>query len=360
MVEAANLIGSTQIQGRATHGRQSLQRLARRRQRARPGRRRRHASIAGPNGKRTVPVEKIGVGPGKTSLEEGRDRRGRSCCRKRPPRSGDAYLRFIPRTEMDIAVVGVGVSLTLDAKGVCTAARVALGAVRRRCCWCRGGRQALIGSTVDEAALERLAAAASAACRPIDDKRGTKAFRIKVAGVLARAGGGDGIAAREGEMMSEVQVSTTINGDAVEFLCEPHETLLDVLRDRLGLTGSQGRLRHRRLRRLQRDARRPRSSAPAWCSAPRPRAARSTPSKASPHGDELHPLQQQVPRARRRCNAASARRASSSPPRRCSTSNPDPTETEIRFWLAGNLCRCTGYDKIVRAVQAAASEMRKG
>ena len=87
---------------------------------------------------------------------------------------------------MDIAVVGVGVSLTVDAKGVCTAARVALGAVAERVLLVPEAAAALIGSTVDEAALERLAEAASAACRPIDDKRGTKAFRIKVAGVLAR------------------------------------------------------------------------------------------------------------------------------------------------------------------------------
>jgi carbon-monoxide dehydrogenase medium subunit len=105
---------------------------------------------------------------------------------KRPPRSGDAYLRFIPRTEMDIAVVGAGINLTLDDKGVCTQARVSLGAVAERALLVPEGAAALIGSTVDAAALERLAAAASAACRPIDDKRGTKEYRIKVAGVLAR------------------------------------------------------------------------------------------------------------------------------------------------------------------------------
>ena len=87
---------------------------------------------------------------------------------------------------MDIAVVGAGVSLTLDGKGICTAARVALGAVAERVLLVPAAAKALIGSKVDAEALERLAAAASAACRPIDDKRGTKEFRIKVAGVLAR------------------------------------------------------------------------------------------------------------------------------------------------------------------------------
>ena len=100
--------------------------------------------------------------------------------------TGDAYLRFIPRTEMDIAVVGCGVCLTLDAKGICSAARVALGAVAERPLLVGAASAALIGSTVDDAALHKLDAAARAACRPIDDKRGTKEYRIKVAGVLAR------------------------------------------------------------------------------------------------------------------------------------------------------------------------------
>jgi carbon-monoxide dehydrogenase medium subunit len=87
---------------------------------------------------------------------------------------------------MDIAVVGCGVCLTLDASGTCTAARVALGAVAPRPLLVADAAQALIGSKVDAGALERLDAAARAACQPIDDKRGTKEYRIKVAGVLAR------------------------------------------------------------------------------------------------------------------------------------------------------------------------------
>ena len=87
---------------------------------------------------------------------------------------------------MDIAVVGAGVNLTLDAQGVCTAARVSLGAVAAQALYLPEAAQTLIGTMVDEAALEALAASASAAASPIDDKRGTKAFRIKVAGVLAK------------------------------------------------------------------------------------------------------------------------------------------------------------------------------
>ena len=105
---------------------------------------------------------------------------------KRPPNSGDAYLRFTPRTEMDIAVVGCGVNLTLDSDGTCTAARVALGAVADRPLLVEDAANALIGTKVDDDALEQLAVAASAACNPIDDKRGTIEYRTEVAGVLAQ------------------------------------------------------------------------------------------------------------------------------------------------------------------------------
>jgi carbon-monoxide dehydrogenase medium subunit len=185
VVEATNLIGSTQVQGRAT----MVGNLCN----ASPAADSVPAMIAagaiatvvGPKGRREVPVEEIATGPGKTSLGKGEVVTS-VLLPARPPRSGDAYLRFIPRTEMDIAVVGAAVSLTLDGQGNCTAARVALGAVAARALLVDEAAKALIGSKVDEAALAKLSAAASAACRPIDDKRGTKEFRIKVAGVLAR------------------------------------------------------------------------------------------------------------------------------------------------------------------------------
>jgi carbon-monoxide dehydrogenase medium subunit len=104
----------------------------------------------------------------------------------RPPRSSDAYLRFIPRTEMDIAVVGAGVSLTLDGAGTISAARVSLGAVAPRVLLVPEAAQAIVGTRLDVAAQERLEAAARAACRPIDDKRGTTEFRVDVAAVLTR------------------------------------------------------------------------------------------------------------------------------------------------------------------------------
>ena len=143
------------------------------------------AHVVGPDGERDVPVEDIPVAPGKTSLKKG-ELIESFVLPSRPARSGDAYMRFTPRTEMDIAVVGVAVNLTLDEAGVCIAARVALGAVAPTVLLVQDCADALIGTRLEAAALDKLAAAASAACRPIDDKRGTKEFRIEVAGVLAR------------------------------------------------------------------------------------------------------------------------------------------------------------------------------
>ncbi|MCA3381775.1 MAG: xanthine dehydrogenase family protein subunit M, partial [Roseomonas sp.] len=92
---------------------------------------------------------------------------------------------MIPRTEMDIAVVGCGVSLTMK-DGVCTAARVGLGAVAPTVMLVEDAAKALIGSRLEPAAIEAAAAACRAACRPINDKRGTIAYRTKVAGVLLK------------------------------------------------------------------------------------------------------------------------------------------------------------------------------
>jgi carbon-monoxide dehydrogenase medium subunit len=143
------------------------------------------ARVIGPDGQRDVAVEDIATGPGKTSLASG-EIVASIFLPKRPANSGDAYLRFIPRTEMDIAVVGVGISLSLDGDGVCTAARVGLGAVAPTALLVDAAADALIGSKLDEAAMDNLAAAVSAACSPIDDKRGTVEFRTDIAGVLAR------------------------------------------------------------------------------------------------------------------------------------------------------------------------------
>lgn len=140
-------------------------------------------TIAGPDGRRTIPVEDVPEGPGKTSLGRGEFIVSINLP-KRPERTGDAYLRFIPRTEMDIAVVGAGVALTLDGDGTCTAARVAIGAVAPTVLLVQDAADALIGTKVDDAALDKAADAVRAACRPIDDKRGTAKYRTKISGVI--------------------------------------------------------------------------------------------------------------------------------------------------------------------------------
>ncbi len=185
VADGANLIGSIQVRGRATVGgnlcnaspaADTVPALIAAGAKAR---------IIGPGGSREVPVEDVATGPGKTSLAKG-EIVASFLLPKRAARSGDAYLRFIPRTEMDIAVVGAGINLTLDEAGICTHARVSLGAVAARALLVPEAAAALIGTKVDADALKRMAAAVSAACRPIDDKRGTKEYRIKVAGVMAR------------------------------------------------------------------------------------------------------------------------------------------------------------------------------
>ena len=143
------------------------------------------ARIAGPNGVRDVPVEEVPTAPGRTSLAKG-EFVVSIFFPKKVANTGDAYLRFIPRTEMDIAVVGSGVCLTLDDNGTCTAAKVALGAVAPTVILVPDAASALVGTKVDEAAIEAAGAAATAAATPISDKRGTVEYRKKVAGVLTR------------------------------------------------------------------------------------------------------------------------------------------------------------------------------
>jgi carbon-monoxide dehydrogenase small subunit len=158
--------------------------------------------------------------------------------------------------------------------------------------------------------------------------------------------------------MSKVQVSTTINGDAVSYLCEVDETLLDVLRDRLGLTGSKegcgtgdcGACT------VTLDGRIVCSCLVLGAEA-EGREIRTVEGIAT--ADKLHPLQEKfLEFAALQCGICTPGFLVSA--KALLDHNPNPTESEIRFGLAGNLCRCTGYDKIVRAVQAAAAEMRKG
>jgi carbon-monoxide dehydrogenase small subunit len=152
-------------------------------------------------------------------------------------------------------------------------------------------------------------------------------------------------------------VSTTVNGDAVDFLCEPEETLLDVLRDRLALTGSKegcgsgdcgacsvmldGRL---------------------VCSClvlgPEAEGRDIETIEGMADGRGLHPLQRHfLEQSALQCGICTPGFLVAA--KALLDRDPEPSETEVRYWLAGNLCRCTGYDKIVRAVLSAAAEMRE-
>ena len=156
--------------------------------------------------------------------------------------------------------------------------------------------------------------------------------------------------------MAKLHVTTTINGEPVEFLCEPQQSVLDVLRNTLGLTGTKegcgtgdcgacsitldGRL---------------------VCSclvlAPEIEGRQIATIEGMAEGDHLHPLQQKfLEMAALQCGICTPGFLMAA--RSLLERNPDPTEAEVRYWLAGNLCRCTGYDKIVRAVLETAAEMR--
>ena len=156
--------------------------------------------------------------------------------------------------------------------------------------------------------------------------------------------------------MKSIHVSTTVNGDAVEFICEPDESLLDVLRNRLGLTGAKegcgtgdcgacsvtlnGRL---------------------VCSClvlgAEAEGAEVGTIEGLAEGDALHQLQQSfIDHAALQCGICTPGILVAA--KALLEENPDPTDTEVRYWLAGNLCRCTGYDKIIHAVQDAAQKMR--
>ena len=184
VVEGMELVGSTQIQGRATltgnlcNGSPAADSV--------PGLVAAGATveITGPDGTRTMSVEEIPAGPGKTNLGKG-ELISAILLPARGQHGGDAYLRFIPRTEMDIAVVGCAVNLTLDGDKV-KSARIALGAVAPTVILGPEAAEAIVGTALDDDAIAALEAAARGAAKPISDKRGTTEFRVDVAGVLAK------------------------------------------------------------------------------------------------------------------------------------------------------------------------------
>ena len=182
VLEAFRLIGSEQIQGRASLGGNlcngspagdSVPALIAAGCKA---------VIAGPGERKEIPIENFHLGPGKTILENGQ----MLVALKFPKRnnnSADAYLRMTPRTEMDIAVVGCGVNVSIE-NGVCTNARVSLGAVAPKPLLINEATDIMVGSSLDEETLEKVSKICRDSCNPIDDKRGTIDYRTKVAGVL--------------------------------------------------------------------------------------------------------------------------------------------------------------------------------
>jgi CO/xanthine dehydrogenase FAD-binding subunit len=184
LTEAAHLIGSLQIQNRASVGgnlcngspaADTTPALIALRARGR---------IVGPRSEREVPVEEFVVSPGRTILKPG-ELLVQLLIPAPAPHSSDAYLRFIPRNEMDIAVVGVGASVTLSGDTI-KAARIGLGAVAATPLFADQASESLIGKKLDENALATAARLASEKASPIDDMRGTAEYRNHVTGVLTR------------------------------------------------------------------------------------------------------------------------------------------------------------------------------
>ncbi len=156
--------------------------------------------------------------------------------------------------------------------------------------------------------------------------------------------------------MSKIHVTTRINGDPVEYLCDPRETMLDVLRDRLGLTGAKegcgtGDCGACTITLNGRPV-----NACLMLGAEAEGAEIGT-VEGIARGGELHPLQRKfIEHAALQCGICTPGILVAA--KALLEREPDPSEEQIRYWLAGNLCRCTGYDKIIRAIQDAAAEMR--
>ncbi len=357
VVEAANLIGSTQVQGRATLGgnlcngspaADSVPALIA------AGA---AATLAGPKGRRNLPVEDVMLGPRKLALTKG-EILVSFLLPPRPPRSGDAYLRFIPRTEMDIAVVGAGVSVSLDGGGIITAARVSVGAVAARVLLVP---EAGTGHHWEPARQGGPGPARGGGAGGLPaDRRQARYHRVphRRGGRADPADRPDRTGSSEGALMAKHHIEATVNGDAVEFLCETEETLLDVLRDTLDLTGSKegcssgdcGACS------VMLDGRLVCACLVLGCEV----GGRQIETiEGMAKGERLHPLQQRfLEAAALQCGICTPGFLMAS--RALLEKTPNPTEHEVRFWLAGNLCRCTGYDKIVTAVLDTAAAMRRG
>ena len=356
VVEAVELIGSTQIQGRATMVGNMCN--------ASPAADSVPAMIAagaivavsGPGGQREVPVEEICIAPGKTSLAKGEIVTS-VFLPARPPRIGRRLSALHPAHRDGHR--GGRRRRQPDARrraAAARAARVGLGAVAARPLLVAEAAAALVGTTVD-AGRARAAGRRRVGRLPADRRQARhQGIPDQGRGRAGAPGGGDRARAREGELMAKIHVTTTVNGDAVEFLCDPEQTLLDVLRDELQLTGSKEGCASGDCGACSVIAGRP-----AGLLLPGARRRGRGPvgrdDRGHGAGRRLHPLQQKfLEHAALQCGICTPGFLVAA--KALLERDPDPSETEVRYWLAGNLCRCTGYDKIIRAVLDTAAEMR--
>jgi len=298
------------------------------------------AAIAGPKGERRVPLSDFFAGVRKTVL--GPDELLVEIVTPPPgPRSGGSYIRHTPRRELDIAVVGVASQVTLS-NGVCAKARIALAAVAPTPIRATAAEAALEGKALTPELIDRAAELAVQSARPISDQRGSADFRRHLVRVLTRR-----------TLTAAKQIlSSTINGEAVEVLVQPYETLLDALRENLGLTGPKegcgtgdcGACT------VHLDGK---PVASCLMLAVQARRRSVTTIEGLSDNGVLHPLQDAFVRhGVPQCGfcipgvlmAAAALLAE----------HPKPSEEEIRYGIAGNLCRCTGYTKMITAITEAA------
>ena len=198
LVDAAYLIGGIQIQGRATLGGNlcnsspsgdtipALMALGG------------VADVAGPNGRRSIPVEEFCTAPGRNQLQDGELLVGLNFPAPKP-NSGAAFLRFIPRNEMDIAIANSAASVELDDAGKVVSARIAVGAVAPTPRMAQAAADAMVGKDASEATIEEAAEAAKAVASPINDMRGTVKQRIHLVGVLTKRALRTAVARAKGE-----------------------------------------------------------------------------------------------------------------------------------------------------------------